>query len=161
MFLSALLLPLLCFVSSLGSPICSSLLNSKITLVENSTLEFGCRLDSEFTQCSLVNQFNVSQECSFGPSLHGMTNLLTNPFCTFGRRLSFIGNFKEKRCRFRIDPVLTTGNDFINLKKFQVISTIYSSSNLKVLNGTVQKGLYCGASTPTAALPQYTRLFYI
>ena len=136
MFLSALLLPLLCFVSSLGSPICSSLLNSKITLVENSSLEFGCRLDSEFTQCSLVNQFNVSEECSFGPS-HGMTNLHTNTFCTFGRRLSFIGNFTEMKCRFRIDPVLTTGNDFLNLQKFQVNSTIYSSSNLKVLKGTV------------------------
>ena len=117
MFLSALLLPLLYFGSSLGSAICSSLLNSKITLVENSSVEFGCRLDSEFTQCSLVNQFNVSQECSFGPSLHGMTNLNSNTFCTFGPRLSFIGNFTEKKFRFKIDPVLTTGNDFLNYIK--------------------------------------------
>ena len=131
MFLSALILSLLCFASSLGPPYCSSLLNRTITLVENSSLEFGCRLDSEFTQCSLVNQLNASQNCSFDAH-HPMTSINGNA-CIFGPRLSFIGNFTEKKCRFKINPVLTTGKSFLKYNFFlQVISYIYSFTNFKV-----------------------------
>jgi hypothetical protein len=83
---------------------CTTSFTSTVNLVENSSIEFGCKVDFSVSEWYFTRKGgNTSISCKFTNQ-----HLAINE-CEFGERFSFIGNLNDKRFRLRIDPVLEKG----------------------------------------------------
>ena len=85
---------------------CTTSFINTVHLVENSSIEFGCKMDSE-----TVREWFFTRK-------GGNTSAISCKFsiqhptigdCEFDERFSFVGNLNDNRYRLRIDPVLEKG----------------------------------------------------
>jgi hypothetical protein len=83
---------------------CTTSFTSTVNLVENSSIEFGCKVDFSVREWFFTRKGgNASISCKF-------TNQhLTIDECEFSERFSFVGNLTDNKIRLRIDPVLEKG----------------------------------------------------
>ncbi len=83
---------------------CTTSFTNTVHLVENSSIEFGCKVDFPVREWFFTRKGgNTSISCKF-------TNQhLRIDECKFDERFSFVGNLNENKYRLRIDPVLEKG----------------------------------------------------
>ena len=85
---------------------CVTYMKDTIFLVENSSIELGCKWNSSVEKWTFVRtDSNSSKECEFTCS-HPNESVGD---CELGKRISFIGDLNLNKFRFRIDPVLQKG----------------------------------------------------
>jgi hypothetical protein len=97
---------LILFPHSSMQYLCSKYLQSTIDLVENSSIEFGCLMDSSVKDWLFTRkEGNTSLNCKF------TTEHPNQPAddCELGERLSFVGKLQEYKFRLRINPLLEKG----------------------------------------------------